>query len=148
MLTTIGRFSHPLEAQIARARLEAAGIPAFVADEHTINMQWLYSNALGGVRLQVPMVCREDAVALLATDESEALRAEQGSSEFQCLRCGGDLEGGRPPPGLPWDPAAQRTAVADPASVGVRGLRFPQRSTDASKRVKAKRPPLGGGRWS
>ncbi|EPS7032580.1 hypothetical protein ACVG95_000073 [Pseudomonas aeruginosa] len=28
--------------------------------------------------------------ALLATDESEALRAEQGSSEFQCLRCGGD----------------------------------------------------------
>ncbi|MCC0256327.1 DUF2007 domain-containing protein [Pseudomonas aeruginosa] len=90
MLTTIGRFSHPLEAQIARARLEAAGIPAFVADEHTINMQWLYSNALGGVRLQVPMVCREDAVALLATDESEALRAEQGSSEFQCLRCGGD----------------------------------------------------------
>ena len=90
MLTTIGRFSHPLEAQIARARLEAAGIPAFVADEHTINMQWLYSNALGGVRLQVPMVCREDAVALLATDESEALRAEQGSSEFQCLRCGSD----------------------------------------------------------
>lgn len=90
MLTTIYRFSHPLEAQIARARLEAAGIPAFVADEHTINMQWLYSNALGGVRLQVPMVCREDAVALLATDESEALRAEQGSSEFQCLRCGSD----------------------------------------------------------
>ncbi len=90
MLTTIYRFSHPLEAQIARARLEAAGIPAFVADEHTINMQWLYSNALGGVRLQVPMVCREDAVALLATDESDALRAEQGSSEFQCLRCGSD----------------------------------------------------------
>ena len=75
MLTTIGRFSHPLEAQIARARLEAAGIPAFVADEHTINMQWLYSNALGGVRLQVPMVCREDAVALLATDESACVVA-------------------------------------------------------------------------
>ncbi|OVZ14779.1 hypothetical protein CDO47_30295, partial [Pseudomonas aeruginosa] len=31
------------------------------ADEHTINMQWLYSNALGGVRLQVPMVCRAEA---------------------------------------------------------------------------------------
>jgi hypothetical protein len=54
MLVTIATFSFPHEAHIAKATLEASGIPAFLADEHTINMQWLYSNAMGGVRLQVP----------------------------------------------------------------------------------------------
>lgn len=33
--------------------LEGAGIPAFVADDHLISTQWLYSTALGGVKLQV-----------------------------------------------------------------------------------------------
>ena len=47
MLKTIATYSFPYEAQIARARLDSEGIPAFVADEQTINMQWLYSNALG-----------------------------------------------------------------------------------------------------
>tara|TARA_R100001143_G_scaffold755_1_gene2242 strand:- start:4968 stop:5165 length:198 start_codon:yes stop_codon:yes gene_type:complete len=49
MLKTVATFSFPHEAHIARAKLESEGIPALVADEHTINMQWLYSNALGGV---------------------------------------------------------------------------------------------------
>ncbi|MCU4386420.1 DUF2007 domain-containing protein [Acinetobacter haemolyticus] len=47
-------FSFPYEAQIAKTQLEAAGIPAQIENEHTINMNWLYSNALGGVRLLVP----------------------------------------------------------------------------------------------
>ena len=40
-LIVVARFSLPYEAQI-RASLDAAGIPAFIADEHTINMNWLY----------------------------------------------------------------------------------------------------------
>jgi hypothetical protein len=54
MLVTIATFSFPHEAHLAKVRLDAFGIPSFIADEHTINMQWFYSNALGGVRLQVP----------------------------------------------------------------------------------------------
>lgn len=46
-------FSFPYEAQIAKTQLEAAEIPARIENEHTINMDWLYSNALGGVRLLV-----------------------------------------------------------------------------------------------
>lgn len=34
----VASFSFPHDAQIARASLESAGIPATVADEHTINM--------------------------------------------------------------------------------------------------------------
>lgn len=65
MLVTICRYSFPYEAHVARALLESEGIPVFLADEHTINMQWLYSDALGGVRLQVPEAFVERAVTLL-----------------------------------------------------------------------------------
>ena len=53
-LIEIASFSHPYEAHIAKASLETADIPVFITDEHTINMQWLYSDALGGIRLLVP----------------------------------------------------------------------------------------------
>lgn len=39
-------FSFPCEAQIAKMQLEVAEIPAHIENEHTINMGWLYSNAL------------------------------------------------------------------------------------------------------
>ncbi|WP_439135193.1 putative signal transducing protein [Pseudomaricurvus sp.] len=88
MLTTVATYSFPYEAQIARAHLDAEGIPAFVADEHTINMQWLYSNAMGGVRLQVPSVYVEQARAILAEDLSDAVESEQGSDTLVCPVCG------------------------------------------------------------
>lgn len=45
-LVTVARYSFPHEAYIAKSSSEAEGIPVFVADEYTINMEWLYSNAL------------------------------------------------------------------------------------------------------
>ena len=75
-MITIARYSLAIEAHIARAKLESEGIPAFVADEHTITADWLYSNAMGGVRLQVPESCVEQARTLLATDFSEDLITE------------------------------------------------------------------------
>ena len=50
---TIATFRYPTEAYLQKARLEAEGIWAVVADDCMITMNWLYSNALGGVRLQV-----------------------------------------------------------------------------------------------
>jgi len=47
-------FSFPYEAQIAKTQLEAFGIPVYIENEHTINMDCFYSNALGEVRLLVP----------------------------------------------------------------------------------------------
>ena len=89
-MITIATFSLPIEAQIARAKLDSEGIPAFVADEHTINAQWLYSNALGGVRLQVPDCFAEQANNILAQDYSELLIAEQGIDSKHCLYCGNE----------------------------------------------------------
>lgn len=88
MLTTIATYSFPYEAQIAWAKLDSEGIPAFIADEQTINMQWLYSNAMGGVRLQVPQVFVQQALELLAEDATAAVEQEQGSDAVQCSACG------------------------------------------------------------
>ena len=86
-MLTVARFSFPYEAQVARAKLESEGIPAFVADEHTINMQWLYSNAMGGVKVQVPNSCRDAALEVLAMDYSDALVREKGIDLPRCSLC-------------------------------------------------------------
>lgn len=88
MLTTIATYSLPYEAQIARAKLDSEGIPAYIADEHTINMQWLYSNALGGVRLQVPQSFAQQAIEVLAEDCSETLIHQEGIDLITCTECG------------------------------------------------------------
>lgn len=93
-------FSFPYEAQIAKTQLEAAGIPARIENEHTINMDWLYSNALGGVRLLVLESNLEEARALLAQDFSQQLQQQFGLSE-NCPNCGSSdiqpyTEGKRP----------------------------------------------------
>jgi hypothetical protein len=67
---TIARYSLPYEAHLDRARLESEGIVSVIADEYTINMDWLYSNALGGVRLQVDEADQSRAVDILNEDRS------------------------------------------------------------------------------
>ena len=88
MLITIARYSFPYEAHIARSRLAAEDIPAYVADEHTISMQWLYSNALGGVRLQVPKDFVSSAREILHTELEAALVEQEGWDGNNCPKCG------------------------------------------------------------
>jgi len=51
---TVATFSQPVEAHLARTRLEAEGIRCIVADEFLVRVNWLLSNAIGGVKLMVP----------------------------------------------------------------------------------------------
>ena len=83
----VASFSFPHEAQIARASLEAAGIPAHLADEHTINMQWLYSNALGGVKVLVAPEHAQDAKNILAADFSADVDKELKAGGVVCPSC-------------------------------------------------------------
>jgi len=52
-LVTIASFVHTIDAQMARSRLESSGIECFLADENTIAINWLYSQAIGGIKIQV-----------------------------------------------------------------------------------------------
>lgn len=77
---TVGHYSLPYEAHLGRARLESEGIDAMVVDEHTINMQWMLSDALGGVRLQVNEEDDARARAILAEDRSDLVRDDAGDA--------------------------------------------------------------------
>jgi hypothetical protein len=64
-LVTVARFTEVWEAHILKSRLLADGLLASIADEHLVAMDWFYSNAIGGVRVQVPAVEAERARAIL-----------------------------------------------------------------------------------
>lgn len=70
-LVTICTFSQPYQAELAKAHLEAEGIPAFLSDEYLVSINWLYSNAVGGVRLKVAEPDVEAARKILSVDLSD-----------------------------------------------------------------------------
>jgi len=64
-LVTLARFDWALQADLARCRLAASGIEAFLPDEYTTSLCWHYARALGGIRLQVNQEDADDADAIL-----------------------------------------------------------------------------------
>jgi hypothetical protein len=50
---TVLTFTYPYEIAIVRGRLESDGIECFVQDELTVQVHPFYSNAIGGIKLQV-----------------------------------------------------------------------------------------------
>jgi len=90
-------FYEPMAANLARTRLEAAGIPCFLSNEHLVSLMPLYSPITGGVRLHVRR--RDVATALeilhdvpvpLATSPDEASFAADAPDPVapRCPRCG------------------------------------------------------------
>ncbi len=51
---TVAQFLNPTEAHIVCSCLEAAGVPAVVADANLVQMNSLWAVAFGGVRIRVP----------------------------------------------------------------------------------------------
>jgi hypothetical protein len=74
-METIATFGEPIEAHLAKARLEAAGIPAFIADENSVGVAWHLTVALGGVKLQVADENADEARSVLA-DRTPAAAVE------------------------------------------------------------------------
>ncbi|MDX1507028.1 MAG: DUF2007 domain-containing protein [Woeseiaceae bacterium] len=80
--TTVDRYFHPTDAHIAAGKLESEGIPVFLLGINHASANWLLSNALGGIRLQVPEDCVVEAKQLL----SEVTEVDEDSEK--CPRCG------------------------------------------------------------
>lgn len=87
-LVTIGAFIMPYEADIARSILESEEIPAFLMDYHTIYIKWLYSLALGGIKLQVHRNDVELAKEVIQSALVDSKHAAPEYSEGICPRCG------------------------------------------------------------
>lgn len=52
-LVTIRKFRDLPEALLAKGALESAGVESFLADDNMVRMNWLMSDFIGGIRLQV-----------------------------------------------------------------------------------------------
>ena len=64
-MKTLASFSKPYEAHLLIARLEGSGIAAYARDENLVTMDWLYSSAVGGVKVDVSDEDYEKALEFL-----------------------------------------------------------------------------------
>jgi hypothetical protein len=93
---TVATFWQSTEAHIARLKLESEEIDCVLIDENLVATDWLYANAVGGIKLRVPeedaararqiLSERPPAIALEADEiRDEADRAE---TILVCPECG------------------------------------------------------------
>jgi hypothetical protein len=89
-LVTVAQYRDLPEAGLAKSKLEAAGITCFLDNEYTVGANWLYSNALGGVKLNVSEENAEEAKAIIEepTEPVEQEEAEGLLPESTCPACG------------------------------------------------------------
>lgn len=89
-LVTVASYRDLPNADLARAALESAGIPAWIQDDNLVRMDWFYSNAIGGIRLQVDAGDAEAARELLDQTTPPEIEFETGAEFIQpkCPRCG------------------------------------------------------------
>lgn len=78
-IVTLNAYYDVMEAEIVRARLEANGIPCFIADDNVLNSNPIYNLAMGGVRINVfehdLETCREILAEEPMLNEGDALIA-------------------------------------------------------------------------
>lgn len=87
----IRRFRDLIEAELAKGRLESAGIPSFVADENIVSIDGFYSNAIGGLRLLVEPQDAQAALTILDEPIPEEIVEEDSgltSIQHRCRGCG------------------------------------------------------------
>lgn len=88
-LTTVATFSTIFEADFAKARLESEGIQTFITNENIIGMLWVYSNAVGGVRVKVENHNVAAAKEILALVKENEFELESSESDWGvCPKCG------------------------------------------------------------
>ena len=111
-MQTVAAFNRPEEASLAKARLEGHGIAAHVAEEHSMNTDWMGGGVLGGIRVQVrdqdvdsarevlempPMEIPEAELAALAIESqvsensgrnSRESSRQRASQTAHCAKCG------------------------------------------------------------
>lgn len=86
--STVARFQYSTEAQIVKGRLEAEGIPVFLADQFTIETDPLVSNAIGGIKLKV--YSHDTVKALRVLENINEYSMDDAGENILCPNCGKD----------------------------------------------------------
>ena len=82
-MITVANCSKAEEAHLIRIRLEAGGVEAFVQDEFIVQMDWLYANAVGGIKVQINEADEERAKEILGEEPYD-------TEKRHCPHCGSD----------------------------------------------------------
>ena len=83
---TILKVDLPVDAQLIRSILEMEGIDAAIPDEYTADVAPFYSQAIGGIRIQVNAKDFDQALAILTENgypKSRAYSRKQSSEMDQ-----------------------------------------------------------------
>ena len=86
-LVTIERFRDLPEALLAKGKLQSAGIACFLADSELVRTDWLWSNAIGNMRLQVKAEDASEAISVLREPPPEIFLQEEVGEYYQQPRC-------------------------------------------------------------
>ena len=85
-LVTLRSYRDLVDAELARAKLESEGIRSFAFDQHIVGVQWLYSFAIGGVKVKVDEAdLAASQLSLRASDRYE--EASSSATSATCLGC-------------------------------------------------------------
>lgn len=92
-LVTIACYRDIPPAGLAQSILEAEGIISFLDNQFMVGVNWLYSDALGGIKLRVAERDAEEAVKILEAYSAPYQGAEQAEvgqlPASACPECGG-----------------------------------------------------------
>ncbi|PID74941.1 MAG: hypothetical protein CSA20_09530 [Deltaproteobacteria bacterium] len=92
---TVAKYRDLPLAELAKAKLESEGVYCHLLNKHHIGLNWLYSQALGDVHVQVASEDEQRAQQILANDESyllgnEALEFPATEASDLCVSCGSE----------------------------------------------------------
>jgi len=88
-IITFASYYDPMLAEIIKGRLEANGIPCYIADENINTLMPIYNQLTGGVKLRVFAHDVEKAQLLIAEDDSLETEEEPATeNSITCPNCG------------------------------------------------------------
>ena len=85
-MTTIRQFRDLPEALLAKGSLDSAGIECALADDNIVRLDWFWSNAMGGIKLQVNPEDAASADEILNQPIPENFDVE-GTGNYEQPRC-------------------------------------------------------------
>ena len=86
--TTVASFDSSLEAWNYRNHLAVEGLSPIVTDEHAVTTHWTYSNALGGIKVQIPQIEIERFNSIAQTENEYSFpEFENDESESELSTC-------------------------------------------------------------
>ncbi|MCD9032611.1 DUF2007 domain-containing protein [Luteimonas sp. Y-2-2-4F] len=77
MDVVVASFTDPIEAHLARGRLQAEGLDARLDDEHSNLANWEWRLAIGGAKLRVPAAQADRAREVLAALDAGAYALDE-----------------------------------------------------------------------